>query len=74
MKWVIHVNLLWFNKVKCKVLHLGGGNLPYQYRLGDKWIKSSPAEKDLGYQQIRNEIQAENVRLQSRHPIISLDA
>ncbi|KAK4831871.1 hypothetical protein QYF61_019883 [Mycteria americana] len=32
-KWV-HVNLMQFSKAKCKVLHLGQGNLQYQYRLG----------------------------------------
>ncbi|KFV40121.1 hypothetical protein N328_10841, partial [Gavia stellata] len=43
-----HVNLMKFNKAKCKVLHLGQGNHQYQYRLGNKWIESTPEEKDLG--------------------------
>ncbi|GAB0203830.1 cAMP-dependent protein kinase inhibitor alpha [Grus japonensis] len=45
-KWA-YVNFRRFNKAKCKVLHMGGGNPQYQYQ-GDEWFESSPEEKDLG--------------------------
>lgn len=37
-----------FIKAKCKVLHLGWSNSPYQHKLGDEGIKSSPAKRDMG--------------------------
>jgi len=40
--------LMRFDMAKGKVLHLGGGNPQYQYRLGDEGMESSPAEKGLG--------------------------
>ena len=42
------MNLMKFNRAKCKVLHAGQGNPQYQYSLGDEWIEISPAEKILG--------------------------
>ncbi|PKU39949.1 rna-directed dna polymerase from mobile element jockey-like [Limosa lapponica baueri] len=41
-------NLMKFNKVKCKVLHVGQGNPKHKYELGGERIKNSPEEKDLG--------------------------
>jgi len=46
-KWAC-VDLMMFNKAKCKILHMGWGNPHYQYRLEDEGNESSSVEKDLG--------------------------
>lgn len=42
------MDLMKFNKAKCKMLLLGQGNPKNRYSLGDVWIESIPEEKDLG--------------------------
>lgn len=41
------VNLMKFNNAKCKILHMGHGNIKHKYRLGNEWIESSSEDKDL---------------------------
>ena len=42
------VDLMRFDRSKCKVLHWGHGIPHYEYKLGDVRMEHSPAEKDSG--------------------------
>ena len=48
LKNCAYMNLMRFNKAKCKILCVGRGNPRYLYKLGEDLLESSPVEKDLG--------------------------
>ncbi|KAK4807101.1 hypothetical protein QYF61_018442 [Mycteria americana] len=42
------INGMKVNKNKCWILHQGRSNAGHKYKLGEEWLESSPAERDLG--------------------------
>ncbi|KAK4806138.1 hypothetical protein QYF61_001061 [Mycteria americana] len=42
------INDMKLNKSKCQILHQGWSNAEHKYKLGEEWLESSPAERDLG--------------------------
>ena len=42
------LNIMRFNRPKCKILYLGDSNPHYQHKLGDVRTEHRPVEKDLG--------------------------
>mgnify|MGYP001856120022 FL=1 len=48
LKQWVRVNLMRFNKSKCKILHVGHSNSHCQYKLGEVRMEHRPGEKDVG--------------------------
>ncbi|KAK4815901.1 hypothetical protein QYF61_009952 [Mycteria americana] len=63
-RWA-EANCMRFNKAKCQVLHLGHSNPMQHYRLGEEWLESCPAEKDLGINSVASRTRAVIVPLYS---------
>jgi len=45
--WTL-INGMKFKKAKCRILQLEWINAGHKYKLGEEWLESSPAERDLG--------------------------
>ena len=48
------MNLMRFNKSKCKVLHMNHGNRHYQYKTRGVRMGHSPAKRDVGVPVVGN--------------------
>ena len=44
--WVM-INGMKFSKSKCRMSHVGWSKARHKYKIGEEWLKSSPAERDL---------------------------